>query len=56
MSAAMKHSDNGQVFNSELMAKLNRRMFVDLKLNMNHQRQGYAVTNNGQFSYNCANK
>ena len=53
MVVSLKHSDNGQVFNSELKGRINPRVHVELTFSMNHQMKGWAITNNGELSFTC---
>ena len=53
MTASLKHNDDGKTFASELKTRINPRMYYTLAFNMNHAKQGWAITNNGDLSFTC---
>ncbi len=49
---SVKHRDDGRTFNSEISGRIDPRRHFETKFSMNHQRRGWAVTNNGKLSLN----
>ena len=50
LSLTGRHTDNGRNFNSNLEASWARGQAISTRFTMQHQRRGWALTNNGELS------